>query len=78
MDLITRLLNKNGNERLGNGPLDGEEIMNHPFFSGIEWDKLLRREISPPFVPDSRMMNNLMYFPKEFTLMPINSEDNIK
>ena len=52
MDLITKLLNKNGNFRLGNGPTDGEEIKSHPFFKGVDWDKLIRREIQPPFIPD--------------------------
>lgn len=45
MDLIIKLLNKNPYERLGNGDLDGEEIMKHPFFEGIDWDMLLKRKI---------------------------------
>jgi hypothetical protein len=51
MDLITGLLTKSPNERLGGGKSDGEEIRQHPFFSGIDWDKVLNREYPAPFVP---------------------------
>jgi hypothetical protein len=26
-------------------------VKNHPWFSGIDWDKLLLKKIPPPFVP---------------------------
>jgi serine/threonine protein kinase len=30
-----------------------DEIMEHSFFRGVEWDAVLRREAVPPWVPDS-------------------------
>jgi hypothetical protein len=27
------------------------QIKAHPFFRGIDWDALLRKEVSPPWVP---------------------------
>jgi hypothetical protein len=30
-------------KRLGAGPSDAEEIKSHPFFKGIEWDKVATR-----------------------------------
>jgi hypothetical protein len=48
MDLISQLLTKNPQKRLGY--LRGaEEIKAHPFFKGINW-ALIRQE-RPPFVP---------------------------
>jgi hypothetical protein len=34
------LLIKNPHKRLGAGPRDAEEIKEHPFFKGINWDKV--------------------------------------
>ncbi len=28
--------------------MDAEEVKNHEFFDGVDWDKVLRREIKPP------------------------------
>jgi len=36
-DLILNLLNRNPNKRLGAGPRDATEIMEHSFFKGIDW-----------------------------------------
>lgn len=47
-DLITQLLVKNPQKRLG-AQRGAEEIKAHPFFKGINW-ALLRQE-KPPFVP---------------------------
>lgn len=30
---------------------DAKELMNHPFFEGIDWNKLLNKEYQPPFNP---------------------------
>jgi len=34
--------------RLGAGPGDADEIKEHPFFEGIDWDKVYRKELLPP------------------------------
>ena len=49
-DFITRLLQKNQALRLGYqaGSL---EIMNHPFFKGMNWEKLMTKELKSPFTP---------------------------
>jgi serum/glucocorticoid-regulated kinase 2 len=49
-DLLTKLLNRNPDERLGaNGSSD---IKSHPFFAGIDWRKLLERKYVPTFKPN--------------------------
>ena len=45
------LLEKHPDNRLGGGPRDGRDVMAHPFFASINFDKLVRREIKPPFIP---------------------------
>eukprot|EP01065_Artemidia_motanka_P050272 TRINITY_DN8565_c0_g1_i1.p1 TRINITY_DN8565_c0_g1~~TRINITY_DN8565_c0_g1_i1.p1 ORF type:complete len:515 (+),score=159.93 TRINITY_DN8565_c0_g1_i1:84-1547(+) len=43
-DLLTRLLVKNPSHRLS----DPERVKSHPFFAGVNWDKLLRRQYAVP------------------------------
>ena len=50
---MLRLLDKNRLTRLGSGPTGYLEVVNHPFFAGIDKDALLRREIEPPLRPNS-------------------------
>lgn len=49
--LLVSLLQKDPELRLGHGPEDAAEIKAHPFFSDIDFDKLRRKEIPPPFIP---------------------------
>jgi len=47
IDLINRLLAKESAKRLS----DPTKIAAHPWFKGIDWKKLVAKEIPPPFVP---------------------------
>jgi serine/threonine protein kinase len=47
-DLILKLLTANPAERLGAGGV--EQIMSHPWFAGIDWERV--DELPPPFVPE--------------------------
>ena len=60
--LLTRLLDRDPEKRMQSG----EEFKKHPFFRDINFDRLLRREITPEFVPDVTN-NDLKYFDKQFT-----------
>lgn len=47
-DICSRLLDRHPETRLGNNI---EDIMNHPWFADIDWDKLYQKEVVPPFKP---------------------------
>lgn len=44
-DLLRGLLKKNPRERLGGGPEDSKEVMNHVFFKSIVWQDLYFRKV---------------------------------
>ena len=52
-----------------------EDVKSHPFFRDIDWDKLLAKQIDPPYRPSMREIN----FSKEFTSIPVtfNLEEEI-
>lgn len=52
--LLTGLLVKNPSARLGGGPTDYREICNQNFFKSVDWDKIYRKEIEPPFKPQRK------------------------
>lgn len=47
-----QLLEKEASKRLGSCEGGAEEVMGHPFFNGLDWDRLERRELMPPFKPN--------------------------
>ena len=49
-DILKKLLQKDRHQRLG-AKRDFDEIKEHPFFESINWEKLVKREIKPSFVP---------------------------
>lgn len=65
-DFLARLLIKNPQQRLGGSELDAVEVMRHPFFTSINWEKLTRKEIPPPWKPDVRDACDTKYIPEEF------------
>uniref|UniRef100_A0A8C7MP45 non-specific serine/threonine protein kinase n=1 Tax=Oncorhynchus kisutch TaxID=8019 RepID=A0A8C7MP45_ONCKI len=49
--LLRMLFKRNPANRLGAGADGVEEIKRHAFFSSIDWNKLYRTELQPPFKP---------------------------
>jgi RAC serine/threonine-protein kinase len=65
--LLSGLLEKTPQKRLGGGPDDVREIMAHPFFASINWTDLVNRKIVPPFKPQVTSDTDTRYFDSEFT-----------
>jgi len=61
--------------RLGNVPGDGdvEAVKAHPFFEGLDWEALYRRQIEPPWRPPMRAdaAGDTANFDGEFTSEPV-------
>jgi len=65
-DLITCLLRKDPSKRIGseNG---FDEIRSHPFFSKMNFEKLIKKEIASPFIPIIQNKYDVQNFDDEFT-----------
>lgn len=75
-DFLKGLLRKNPQARLGSGAGGAEDVMNHPFFSEIDWAKLYRREIKPEWVPHLTGPDDVNYFDSIFTRQEPQSFEN--
>lgn len=77
-DLLSRLLRKEPNKRLGsNMPKDLAIIKGHRFFRKIDWKKLAAREVEPPIQPmitDPELAEN---FANEFTELALSPRTSL-
>ncbi|XP_072906584.1 RAC-gamma serine/threonine-protein kinase isoform X5 [Hemitrygon akajei] len=69
--LLSGLLIKDPNKRLGGGPEDAKDIMQHSFFSGINWQDVYDKKLLPPFKPQVSSETDTRYFDEEFTAQTI-------
>lgn len=65
--LLRALFKRNPCNRLGAGVDGVEEIKRHPFFVTIDWNKLYRKEIKPPFKPAVGRPEDTFHFDPQFT-----------
>lgn len=68
--ILENLLERDYTKRIGHGPKDGEEVMAHPFFAAINFTKLMKKELEPPFKPQVKTPTDVGNFDKEFTNLP--------
>lgn len=57
-DFIRKLLSKNPKKRMTNPA----EIKNHPFFKGIDWNKMECQSLKPPYIPNLKDESDLAHF----------------
>ncbi|XP_071339926.1 serine/threonine-protein kinase N2-like isoform X3 [Trachinotus anak] len=72
VSIIQKLLKKNPLKRLGAGERDANELKGEKFFETIDWEALLAKKVTPPFLPSIRESVDVSNFDSEFTrLQPI-------
>lgn len=67
VDLLIKLLAKDPRQRLSSV----DEIKMHSWLSDVNWGAIIRKEITPPFVPSIRESN----FDPEFNELPIDFDE---
>jgi len=65
VDFVFRLLDRDPTTRLGANGVD--EVKAHPWFAGIDWDKVISKSYEPPFQPAVRGIEDTTFFDPEFT-----------
>ena len=67
VDLISQLMKKNPEERLGNGPGDTKDIQAHPFFAKLDFNEVMKCNIKPLFIPKVKDAGDTSNFDAMFT-----------
>jgi len=61
--ILRGLLERDPNKRLS----DAQAIKQHPYFKSIDWDKILKKEIVPPYIPPVRDRSDVSMVDPVFT-----------
>ncbi|KAL2208606.1 hypothetical protein CC79DRAFT_1288011 [Sarocladium strictum] len=67
VSILQKLLTREPDQRLGNGPTDAQEVMSQPFFRNIVWDDIYHKRVQPPFLPTIKNATDTSNFDSEFT-----------
>ena len=60
--IIKHLLDSDLTKRYGNLKNGVKDITGHRFFKAVEWEKLLKKEIPPPYIPKVKSNNDISNF----------------
>ncbi|KAF9036896.1 putative cyclic AMP-dependent protein kinase catalytic subunit [Hymenopellis radicata] len=60
--LVKAFLNPDRTQRLGNMIGGPQDILEHPWFRGVDWDALERREINAPIIPHTSSGDDTRHF----------------
>ncbi|KAJ3378895.1 hypothetical protein HDU84_007222 [Entophlyctis sp. JEL0112] len=66
---ISALVERNRERRLGAGHTDALELKQHPYFSRMDWVRLERKQLTPPYKPRVESEADATNFDPEFTSM---------
>lgn len=66
-DFLLKMLEKDPQLRLGGGDRGANEILEHPFFRGIDLDKLRAKQCRMPYRPTLKAEDDTQHFSTDFT-----------
>eukprot|EP00040_Diaphanoeca_grandis_P004450 m.28785 g.28785 ORF g.28785 m.28785 type:complete len:529 (-) comp15985_c0_seq1:695-2281(-) len=70
-DLLRKLLCRKVEKRLGGAAMGGVQgIKNHLWFRHVDWSKVLKKELTPPYVPTVGHAEDVSNFDRRFTDQP--------
>ncbi|TBU65995.1 cAMP dependent protein kinase [Dichomitus squalens] len=72
-DIIKGFLHPDRSKRLGNLIGGSQDVLDHPWFRGVDWDALERREIRAPIVPHVASVDDT----RNFSHLPLPPPDEI-
>ena len=75
--LIKDLMGRDPTRRLGAGKRDGDEIKVHPFFSDVNWEALMNKEITPPPIKPIRRIPKVVTVEKMFGKLEVELAPNV-
>ncbi|KAF8350866.1 AGC/PKA protein kinase [Amanita rubescens] len=61
-DLIRAFLNPDRTQRLGNMIGGPQDVLDHPWFRGVDWNALERHEIQAPIIPHNASVEDTRHF----------------
>ena len=65
--MIAKLLEKDPKKRIACGIEGADEIKRHPWFKDINWERLVEKQVTPPFIPKVKTARDTGNFDEEFT-----------
>jgi len=69
-NIILRLLDKDPTTRIQNP----DEIKAHPYFAGINWENLINKTATPPYIPNIKNKESTAMIDREFTRLSVDRE----
>ena len=70
-NLLKQLLEKDPEKRLQ----EAKQIMSHPYFAGMDWDRLYSKQIPPPYIPLVSSATSLENISEDFVNQDVNLKD---
>jgi hypothetical protein len=64
-------LKKTPEQRLGMPSCPAGDIYSQPFFVSVEWEKVAKCQIKPPFVPELVILDSYLHKNYSFKFVPI-------
>lgn len=61
-DIVKAFLHPDRSKRLGNLIGGAQDVLDHPWFRGVDWDALERREIRAPIIPHVTSLEDTRHF----------------